>query len=255
MRRPYVCFFGDEQKCRDIMNRFSAIESVYIPRDSVIHQYFKKRPMMMFAIPHKGNYMTHYYFKSALQFSLKYKTPVYVVGSRDQVLTYKYLLPGSIVYKTTLGGINKIIRDGIRFNERNRSGELALIKSHFTPVAIISDDPVYAAYCENKVSDNNRVVILSPDCKDIDNAFTIPNSYAAYVFTERRNGKIPECITELSRKGSKKGIVSIYLKTKKKAKPVGHYVYAEISKEDSTINDELRKKRKAKIRKIYREEE
>lgn len=259
MKRPYICFFGDEKKCRSIMDRFNDAESVFIKNSRRIEktaQVLRRRPAVIFIIPGKGQSMNSNYFASTLKLSFKYKTPVFAVCSDDQFFTFKNASKGGIVYRSSLTGIGSIIREAIRFFAQNRKADLLLIKANFTPVAVISDNAVLASFAESKIcpesGTNNRFVLISPDCKEPENCFTIPNSYPSYIFTANRDGSIPDCLYEMSEKAEEEKTSLIYLSKGDTPTPNGKIVRTDIYDKNDTIAHELRKKRTAKIRRIYR---
>lgn len=250
MRRPYVCFFGDEDKCRNIMNRFNAVEAVYITRNADISKAVKKRPALMFAIAQKGQNMHSDYYMNALTLSFKHKTPVFTVCSADQFFTFKNTSEGAIVYRTSLTGISSALREMIKFFEQHRNAEFMLIKSVFTPVTVISDNAILSAYAENKIcpvkGTNNRLVIVSPD-SDPDNCFTINNNSRSFIITANKDGSVPISFRRIYTRTKNKNHSCIYLTaTKDSIRPEKYAViHTDIFDENDTIERELRKKRKS----------
>lgn len=259
MKRPYIYFFGDEDKCRNIMERFNEAESVYIKNCNgiaKIPQVLRRRPSLIFVIPGKGQSMNTDYFASTLRLSFKYKTPIFAVCSEDQFFTFKNASEGGIVYRSSLIGISRIIREMIRFFAQNRKADLLLVKANFTPVAVISDNAVLASFAESKIcpvnGTNNRFVLISTKSENIDKCFTVPNKYPVYIFTANNDGSIPECFHEMSVTAKKENITRIYLSKGDTPTPKGKIIRTDIYDNEDTIAHELRKKRTAKIRQLYR---
>lgn len=159
MKRPSICFMGDEVRCNNVMESFGTdIKGFYVKRKRAQKNIIaEKLPVCVCIILEKGKSAAADHYSEAFAYSKQTRCPIYVICSPDQFYGIKNLYPEHHLHKMNISGLYKVIRHIIEiFSKYGDKADFEIAKSRFETVEIHSKNASIAAYCADKVLNINR---------------------------------------------------------------------------------------------------
>ncbi len=172
MKKPYICFCGDEDKCRELMNVCKEkIRAVFITERNYIRLLDRplRHPALICLIFRKDSRANDELYRKIYSYCAFSRCPLHVIGSRRNFETIERLTQGTFFQRSSIKLMLMKINEICDYAARNRKSEFSALKSRFETVVVISDKTSTLSLCESKASDSPvkpRVIIASADCSD-----------------------------------------------------------------------------------------
>lgn len=197
MKRPSICFMGDEMRCDKVMESFGAdIKGFYVKRKRAQKNIIaEKQPVCVCIILEKGKSAAADHYSEAFVYSKRTRCPIYVICSPDQFYGIKNSYPEHHLHKMNVSGLYKAIRRIIEiFSKYGDKADFEIAKSRFETVEIHSKNASIAAYCADKVLNVNRsgyriIVTASKELHSVNPLMVITSDGA--VSSNHKSAEVP----------------------------------------------------------------
>lgn len=170
MKKPYIYFCGDKEKCKAVSDIFKdRIKSIFIT-DKNLERYLDSSdifPVLICIIFNKGIFASNKLFKKLYSYSARSGCPIHAVGSRKNIATAVKYNVNADIQRSSLSLMTKTINELYQYTQRPDYSEFELLKSRFANVAVISDNAASLAMCENKTDICNiksRIIAIPSGC-------------------------------------------------------------------------------------------
>lgn len=246
MKRPHICFLGDENLCRGFIDAYKkSVRAFYIRKTHKRKNRFLSVPPTFFCIIlEKGKSARSGYLSEAISYAEKNRCPVYVVCSPDQYDGIRNLSEDCDLEKVTLLALHKLIKKEIQHYKESSSGDEDFIRERFASVSVMTLDPALAALCESELSFNsiNQRVMINVENKETEN-------FNGYLITETPDGDVPSDIRQIAGSLSEK-VPAVYIGTKDKVRIPKRITYISINSGSDSIKAHFKKYHKKKLKLI-----
>lgn len=172
MRKPFICFCGDEEKCLEVMNSCKdKIKAVIITRKncSRLLDTPRRHPSLICLIFKKDAHANDELYRKIYAYSALSRCPLHVIGSRRNLETISKIASRAVVQRSNLNLMLEKIQEICDYAAENPNNELNMLKARFETVVVLSDKAYTLSLCESKVSKSlvkPRVITASSLCKD-----------------------------------------------------------------------------------------
>lgn len=172
MKKPYICFCGDKDKCREISEACKGrMKSVFITDKNADRLLVspESHPVLICLIFSPKVYANDSLFEKIYTYSASTRCPLHIDGSRRNLDTVMRHADGANIQRSGKELMIKTINELYEFASNNPDSEFELLKARFENVAIISGSASSLAFCENKASASEikpRVIAVSANCED-----------------------------------------------------------------------------------------
>ena len=167
MKKPYIYFCGDKQKCNELADSCKKlIKSVFIT-DKNADNYLvspKSHPALICLIFSQDTYANNILYEKIYSYSAYSGCPVHIDGSRRNIDTVIKHAKGANIQRSSEKLMTKTFSELYEFARNNPDSEFALLKARFENVAVISDKASSLAFCENKTSSTgvkSRLIVVA----------------------------------------------------------------------------------------------
>ncbi len=172
MRKPYICFCGDEERSIELINRCKGrIRAVFITNKNSkrVFNNPSRYPALICLIFRKNACANDEIYKKIYSYCSFSRCPLHVIGSRRNYDTISRIAPDTLIQRSSEKLMLIKIQEICKYAEENPGNEFNTLKARFETVAILSDKASSLALYEHKISKSMvkpRIITASSSCSD-----------------------------------------------------------------------------------------